>query len=419
MRPAARILSLLSVVLLAPAVSVQAQTPRGPEITVSPVKASPQFAADTAVAANGGFIVTWQTGWQSQPPSESQARFRLYRADGTPRTRELRVSNSPWNQFGPRVGMRPDGSFILVWCENVPDHLRVLGRRFNADGTPAGAPFRLTRTLTGNQCDPDIALAPDGSFVVAWESDHLATLPRDTPDIFVRRFTADARPRGPEVLANNLTEEEQIGPQVAVAADGSFVVGWVTWNGEGPFYDVAGRRFAADGTPRGEERLLVEDPEGGQAGFDLATTADGGFIVVWEDPKADFGRDTTPASSRTGILGWRYGADGEPAGPVFHVNATPEDDQVSPSITPSPTGYFVVWQTRDTQVISDFTLHGRRLAPDGTPIGPDIRISSPEDDGGGPIVALNANGRGVVAWTSFPSFGTYEILARRLVQARP
>lgn len=417
MRPATRILSSLFVTLLASPLLVEAQTPRGPEITVTAVKPTPHFTTDTAVSANGGFVVTWQTGFRTVPPQPSQARFRLFRPDGTPRTAELRVSNSPWNQYAPSVDMMPDGRFLVAWCENVPDHLRVLARRFAADGTPLGAPFRLSRTLAGDQCTPDVELAADGSFIAAWESSHIATLPRHAPDIFARRFTAEGRPRGPEFLVNTDTGENQTGPQVAIGADGAFVIGWVTWNGEGDFYDVAGRQFAVDGTPKGEELLLVDDPVGGQATFGLATTADGGFVVVWGDPDADpFEGSSTLLN---GILGWRYGADGTPAGPVFHVNVTTPGVQTAPSITPSPTGFFVVWQSQN-DVGTTGGIFGRRLAPDGTPVGPEIRLSgSAASSGGGPVVALNANGRGAVAWTGFPAFATYQILARRLVQARP
>lgn len=419
MRPAIRILASLFAVLFTSTLGVEAQTPRGPEIVVSPASTEFQIG-DAAVAANGSFAVTWSKGGL-RPGLPSQGWFRLFRADGTPRTPELRISNSPWNQGSLSIAMRPDGGFVVVWCEQVPGHRRVLGRRFAASGTPLGAPFRLSRTLLGNQCGPDVAMAADGSFVAAWSSDHIAAVFRDTPDIFARRFTAEGRPRGPEFLVNQDTFEEQGGAQVAVAPGGAFVVGWSSWNGEGNFWDVEGQRFAADGTPQGDELAFAENPEASQRGFGLAMSPDGGFVVVYHDPGADWDRDLLFPNPGDGILGRRYGPNTILPGPSFHVNAAAPGAQAAPSITATPAGFFAAWTIEaGPNLLEASGVFGRRLSSSGTPVGPDMQIAS-----GGAIsapiaVALNASGRGVAVWTAYdPDADTFELRARRLVTAPP
>jgi hypothetical protein len=397
--------------------AVEAQTPRGPEIAVTAVDATSEFVTGAAVATNGDFLLAWTA---MPPEGPSRVRFRLFRADGTPRTAELGVGTPPWSQFGPRVAMRGDGRFVVVWTEQVPGHLRVLARRFGAGGAPLGPPFRLTPNLRGNQRDPDVAIAAGGGFVATWSSDHIATLPRHRPDIFARRFSSVGKPLGPEFLVNTETDEEQRRPRVAAAADGDFVIAWDSWITE--FYDVRIQRFAANGTRRGDEFSLETEHTIDLSQIDgaVAMAPDGGFMAVCTDYLGDFDRDEDPSTEAfpyLGVVGRRVAADGAFVGPPIHVNGAAAGRQQRPNISRRLGGLFVVWESTGATASSQ-GIFGRRLAPDGTPLGGDIRISAKY--GEGPVVALDAQGRGIVAWSEYNLFfRTFRILARRIVQRNP
>lgn len=401
-------------VLAAPAV-IEAQSPRGRVLEITEADATTEIVTGAAAAANGDFVLAWTV----QPPAgPSRVRLRLFRADGTPRTPELAVGSPPWPQFGPRVAMRGDGRFVVVWTENVPGHTRVLGRRFGAAGTPLGAPFRLTPTLVGNQGNPDVAVAPDGSFVAVWESDHVAALRRDAPDIFARRYGADGRPRGPEFQVNTETVVDQIEPRVEVGADGRFVVVWMSWGGEGSFWDVKFQRFAASGARRGDETAMDTGLTfvAGQVNPALAMAPDGGFEVVCSDLGGDSQRTDDHGASTVGIRGQRYAANGAPIGEAAHLNAVATGFQSVPDVARRVGGFFAVWESfSGTENVGVF---GRRLAEDGTPVGPDLLISAPEPIHRFPVLALNAAGRGIAAWNEYdPDLRAFRVLARRIVQA--
>ncbi|HEY7215272.1 MAG TPA: hypothetical protein VIC28_11615, partial [Thermoanaerobaculia bacterium] len=77
--------------LLAP--MLQAQTPRGPEISVNQRHRDHQWQPRIAAAPNGDFVVVWGSGRETAFFEPVQAWFRLFAADGTPRTPDRRVSN--------------------------------------------------------------------------------------------------------------------------------------------------------------------------------------------------------------------------------------------------------------------------------------------------------------------------------------
>ena len=92
-----------------------AQTPRGAEIKVNNLPASSYGALQVAAAPDGGFAVVWQTGHLGgDPPVEKPVVWvRLLRADGAPKTNQLRVNPGSSPQQLPRVAA---GSAIVRAC---------------------------------------------------------------------------------------------------------------------------------------------------------------------------------------------------------------------------------------------------------------------------------------------------------------
>ena len=76
------------------------------------------------------------------------------------------------NQSVPDAGSRADGGFVVVWMDSFRDgFLRgVFGQRFDSTGTKIGADFQVNTITAGLQSDPRIAMRPDGAFVVVWSS---------------------------------------------------------------------------------------------------------------------------------------------------------------------------------------------------------------------------------------------------------
>lgn len=240
--------------------------------------------ADPIVAAGpqGQALVVWTSATSSREPQTVQAR--LFHADGAPATPEFRVL--PGDAYGthtPAAAFAADGSFMLAFAvtdaANRPAGIRM--QRYDASGNPSGALIDATGVYRASQIEPVIAAAADG-YVVAWldaESDG------DDYGVVVRRFAADGTPRGPAFLACQTTTGPQNAAALAVDRDGSFVVAWNSSDGDES--GVFARRFAADGTPAGDEFLLTAATGGRQAmriavaTNRLAIGSDGRIVCAW------------------------------------------------------------------------------------------------------------------------------------------
>jgi hypothetical protein len=372
------VLTLAGVVLALP---LLAQRPRGAEIKVNNLQASSYWSPQVAAAPNGGFVVVWQTGFLGDPPVPPVEKpvvwVRLFRADGTPKTNQLRVNPGSSPQVLPRVAVGADGSFVVVWEEILPTGGTVSGRRFDAEGRPLGRRFRLSSTAVVPSSAPAIALAADGSFVAAWS----------IGDISARRFDAAGQPLGPEFRANVTTYEEQSAPQVAMSASGAFVIGWLSYGGESTFFDVYARCFAKDGTPQSGEFQVNsgENTRSSQDEFALGMAKNGSFVVLWKDES---------------LFGQRFAAGGQPLGALFPVSSSSSTIRDEPAIAVAADGSFVAaWRSYVSGTTGPVVIVGRRFASDGTPRGRDFRIDQSGTSGKlSPSVALGGDGRGLVVW---------------------
>ena len=390
-----------------------AQTPQGPEIRVDPQAAPTRWSPQVATASTGDFAVAWQSGNTSFPGQTSRVWLRRFRADGTPKGIPFRASNSKADEMLPKVAMAADGSFVVVWQGGTDTESSVFGRRFTAAGQPVGGRFILSANTEGSQSEPAVALLPGGSFVATWTSGPFPFASKQS-DVYARIFDASALPLGPEFQVNTTTFNEQGASQVKADGQGNFLVGWLNFGGEGTFYDVYTRRFAADGSPLSDEiqvntgdTVPTSQPE-----FTMAVREDGEAVFVWTDNGAESG----PGS--VGLLGQRLAADGSLLGPIFHVNAGAEGFQDEPAITLAPVGFFVAWRSYSTGPPPTPRILGRRFFADGRPRGGDIRIDLSSGSKGQPGLALSASGKGAVAWTGGPN-GEQGVFARRLVQPLP
>ena len=385
------------------ALPLAAQRPRGAEIRIDKFPAINRYGTHVAMAPNGDFIVVWATGGSQFQREPARLWFRLFRANGTPRTKQLRVGNTRSAELKPHLAVAADGSFLVVWEGGSDVDTSVFGRRFSADGTPRGNRFLLSSSTEGFQGQPTATFARDGSFVAAW-----ASRGSSFPDEIVgRRFDAAGQPLGPDFLVTTESAEEQA-PQVAMNASGDFLIGWLTYLGEASFFDVMGRRFSKDGTPQGDPiRLNDEDTApASQDEFALAMSEDGAFVVLWAD------RGFT---SGAGLLrGQRFTAAAERVGSPFLVTHPPGGNQSQPALALAADGsFFATWV--DYQQPNLWRIFGRRFAGDGTPRSDELRIDLPPAGlNVDPSVVLGRDGQGLVVWAQFQG-DKPGVFARRLV----
>ena len=183
--------------------------------------------------------------------------------------------------FNPTIAMTPVGNFIVVW----ESERSLLGQRYAADGVPAGPRFQVNGSHAGLPGYPAIALANDGSFVVAW----VAGRAGGESDVVARRFDASGAPIGDDIPVNTRAVGTWWSPRpdIAVASDQSFVVVWSANGLDGDQGGVFGRRFGPSGQPIGGEvqinRFTLSDQHSPSIAFDSTD----GAIVAWQSEEQD------------------------------------------------------------------------------------------------------------------------------------
>jgi len=347
---------------------------------------------DVATGADGRFVVVWQ---DRKGDAESvSVMARIFDAAGKPRSGQIQVGSHVPVPFGLErvsVAMAPDGRFVVVWAGGLEDPFAVFGRRFAADGSPLGARFRLAESER-NQETPDVAMAPDGSFVTVWTQGVEGTAEINT-DIFLRRFGPDGRPLGPAVDAID-AYEEQSEPRVALRPDGGFVV--VCQDFRSQTYDVLAQVFSRSAEPISDE-LEVTDKGEAQLEQAVAVASDGRFAIAWTDRIGD-GPSGTEESSGVGIR--FYAADGSALGPGGRVNVFRSGVQASPAVSALPNrGFLVLWTSGADQDGDGFGIFARVYALNGTPRGREFRINlNRTGSQTSPAVAVAPNGKGAAVW---------------------
>src|SRR5262245_11538996 len=82
---------------------------------------------------------------------------------------------------------------------------------------PVGAEFQINTYVTGVQSWADVAFAPDGSFVVVWESVGSSGTDQSQESIHGQRYASNGKALGAEFQVNTFTLDGQFRPSVAVA----------------------------------------------------------------------------------------------------------------------------------------------------------------------------------------------------------
>ncbi len=301
-----------------------------------------------AIDGSGAFVIVW-LGTESVTNGTPVVRARRFDSGGVPLGDDFPVSTHsasvPFNPL-PAVAASPAGDFVVVWQatgspEGDTDAGSVQARLFDAGGNPVSAQFQVNTYTTGEQKSPAVAMNTTGGFVVTWRN---LGVPNDTyGTIDARRFAADGTPLGGEFRVNSYTPDLAPGePRIAVGPEGDFVVVWSSYDWQEPAdesHGVQARRFAADGTPLGDDFQVNTYTTFQQRTPDVAMDARGEFVVVWQS-------DGTPGpgSDPTGfdVKAQRFDAAGAPVGAEFQVNTYTTLDQSSAAVALDASGNFVV-----------------------------------------------------------------------------
>lgn len=306
-------------------------------------------------------------------------------------------------QENPTIATDAAGNFVITWDSLKQDGSRVgtdvYAQRYAKDGTALGGEFRVNTTLERSQAEPDIAMAPSGSFVVVWEGEGndpaRGTGADSDRGIFAQRYDSAKNPIGTEFQINTTIANAQDNPKVAMDAQGNFVAVWGS-DDIGINYNLYAQRFNAQGIAQGNEFLVAATKIAGETEVDVAMDTNGNFVVTW----------ATQAEPQTNnsVLAQRFDRNGNLLGNAFLVGSFNASGSGKPVVDMDAVGNFVVsWYGGSGNVLA------RRYNSLGVAQSNELLVTF---SGNNPDVALGDNGDFVTTWTA-----TGGIKARRFNQA--
>ncbi|MCC6967643.1 MAG: DUF4347 domain-containing protein, partial [Nitrospira sp.] len=232
------------------------------------------------------------------------------------------------------VAMDANGNYVVVW-ESAGD---IYGQRYDSAGKVQGTEFVIANNAA-NERLASVAMNSSGAFVVTWERNQGT----GDYDIYARLYNSSGTAVGKEFLVNETTTYDQEHGRVAMAADGSFVVAFESnTEASGSYYDnIYAQRYDATGAKIGSNVLVNTATAGDQDQVDIAMDSAGNFVVVWEGER-------TAGSSVYSIYGQRYDSSGKAQGGEFLVNSVASNNDQHASVTMNDSGNFVVTWDRQS-----------------------------------------------------------------------
>jgi hypothetical protein len=203
--------------------------------------------------------------------------LRRFASDGTVLDAGTQIIARPAGAFFMAAVALPDGGYLLDYAETIPGAggSRNYVQRYDAAGSTVGAALQIGSDAITVRA-PDVAVLANGGFVVSWSG----TTTYQDVNTYIQLFDASGNPLAvPQIIDPDPGSTFQT--SVIGLPDGSFVVEWMTVVG------LKLQRFGADGSLLAAAPSLIAGPYALQQLPALAVSASGDFIASWFDPNGN------------------------------------------------------------------------------------------------------------------------------------
>jgi hypothetical protein len=430
--PAGRTFVICSLMLTSAPFATQAQGNygvEGGEYNISGVLPGEQMFPRAAIKPGGGYIV-WQDNFTDGSGAGISAR-KLDSSLSSPFSpfRVNHVGNDDQEQ--PAVSLLNGGGAVFVWEGGKQGYQHIYARFLSPAGTwitgvGNNGEVMVNTPTNRYQLEPAVATLANGNVVVTWSSFNQVSA-NSLRDVYLQLLTPEGVKIGGENRVNQFSAFNQRSAAITPLNDGRFIVVWISEqqrfspnpipdnvNGVSPTQigfasiDVYGRIYSAAGVPEGGE-FLINSGMSACANPSVASSADGGFAVVWME------RDT-----QTTGMGWdvffRPFSGNALGGTTQRVNSNLSGDQLAPKISSMGTDYLVIW-TSMGQDSSREGVYGQYLRGDGAPLYAEFKVNNTFiNQQMQPAIASDGVERFLTVWTSFiGGAGSFDLYAQRFV----
>ncbi|MEB8387032.1 calcium-binding protein [Rhodobacteraceae bacterium KMM 6894] len=346
---------------------------------VTPVQFGAQFSTGTgsvlAKLADGGFV----TAYTVANGDALETRGQIYDANRQTVGDSFLMHTSPGDTHAAAaLAGLPGGGFVSVWSDDGSDDADDTGLRgqiFAADGALVGDEFGINTETDYPAKNLDVTALSDGRIVVVWDAFTNAS-GRKREAIFMQTLNANGTKAAPGIILDGYeVDDTRALANVATLADGGFVVAWQD-GGESTSEDARVQIFDTAGVAKSDpfdvNTRLANYPEFHRA--EVAGLDDGRFVVVFYEENSP-----SPDGDGDAIVAQVVNADGTLSGPPILVNTTAPGNQREPEVAAIDGGMFVVtWADSYTNGdTAKRAVRGQAFANDGQPIGEEFNITNP------------------------------------------
>lgn len=252
---------------------------------------------------------------------------------------------------------------------------------------PVGGEVTVSLTYPVDLPEPEVGVAVDGSFLVAWQSWGSAGAL-----VWARHFNVHAQPTSLPYHVESAPVPGTFEATPAISADSrreTTRIAWASFGGIPSHHSVRSRLVGPSGELE-EDELLVEG-NGSAAAPALSLSGTGRWTLAWSSINFE----------ANGIDVFAQAFDGEsPLGQPKRMNVEPYGDHVSPQVASDPFGRSVVAWEADPSNLDQPLVRLQRLSREGEKVGPDFGVPIGEASlqllcG----VGMDSQGRFVVAWS--------------------
>ncbi len=404
----------------------------GNNIPVTPDE-STQWAPRVSVGASGEFVVCWDDRRQGQWDIYAQ----IYSSSGAPVGGNFRVNQDGGNadQYGGALAINRFGELIIVWTDLREGNEDIYAQRFDINGNRLGPEFKVNDDRgTAPQHSATVAAAPGGGYWIAWADAREGNL-----DIYCQRVARDGTPLGANFKVNDdIASSHQRTSSIGMERNGNLCIAWD--DARQGASDIYGAVFDSLGQEIGANFRVNDDPLGGAHYYPSVAGGKDRFLITWTDERGGFdiyGQFLTRAGQRIGnnfrinsdvgdnsqwypfcaldslnraVVVWTdyreggarvyarvYDENGAPIGAEFPVSDVSAQGEYA-SVARNSAGYWVTaWMdARD----GDYNIYCQIFRPDGSRIGPNIRVNTDLDKvyQGFPACAISDAGNIAIAW---------------------
>jgi hypothetical protein len=319
--------------------------------------AQSQESADVAMAGDT-FTSVW-LDFETASTVFGDVRYRtISMVDGSGALESTLNTDTAGTQIEPTIaGNGSSSTLITAWTSAASSPQDVMCRLI-VGGVPSGAEASCASTTTGDQTQPATAMAPDGSYAVAWRGPDAAG-----SGVWVRFFSSAGVAVGTDVAVNTTVSGDQTHPQLAYDSGGRVLVVFRdAQTGVNPV--IRGRLFTAAGVAAGDDFIISVDAivdSSGESAPSVAGDA-GVFIVVWYSPDVGVKGRLVSGQGAFAINRLVSSGPGNPFSNTGEFPVTPVDypETQDPKVAVSQSGKaLVIWVDHSAGAPADLDVRGR------------------------------------------------------------